>query len=174
MTIAINDSGTWRYPWAVYIKDGSTWRRVTSPGANGSGTWRSVLFIGLMTVGKGGTNNTWGWSSAIASSLMDPPNALTGTVDSNGYGMGELYFTTSDNKTRLSYDATFGGTAPSGSWTQTNYVKRLLVGAIEVDTSSAAEFSNLAPSVVQWRWTGDVFSLQNTEGTTKVVQFTPA
>lgn len=173
MTIAINDAGTWRYPWSVHYNDGGTWRRLTAPGINDASTWRSVLFIGRMTVSKGGTNNTWGWG-ANTNGTMDPPNAATGTIDSNGYGLNELYYSSSDNLTRLTYDATFGGTAPSGSWTQTNYIKRLLVGATEVDTSSASGFTDAAPAVVQWRWTGDVFSLQGAEGTTKIVQFTPA
>lgn len=164
MSIAIKDSSTWRYPRSIEVKDSGVWRTVKTLSYKDSGTWRVLVnFIGAVVVGSDG--------SSIYGYTQNPYGSLTPSTDINSHSISALYYYTVPDLTYLVYS---GSNGEYTGFTQTGYIKRLLVDGTEVETSASNFGLQSSDSTMLFRWTGDVFSLASKVGQTLAVQITPA
>lgn len=160
MAVAVNHNGTWRYPKELHIHDGSAWRQIHSVYVN-NGSWRrATLYIGTLVVAQ--NFNNYGKSGASGS--------ITPTSDGDGYPFDGLYYSTANGKTFLTY---FDGSNPFAGFTQTGYIKELVVDGITATTASA-EFFQATGNTLSWYWDGDIFGLPAKVAQSLPVQLTAA
>jgi hypothetical protein len=161
MTIAIKDGSTWRYPRSVEVNDGGTWRTVKSIAINDNSTWRIVaIHIASLTVGNASTS--YGY-------LKSSFGSLSPSSDANAHEITRLEFDGG-----VTYIRYAGADGEFSGFTKTNYAKIFTVDGVSVNTVDAWDYQVTGTFLVEWRYLGDVFSLQSKNGTTISFQTTPA